>query len=83
MDTTKQQSLETLVRILADVPYALIGGVAVQIHREEPRTTLDIDVAILDRSLLPREALLAGGFALTGRFDCPSGLTGRTCGAVF
>lgn len=29
------------------VPYALIGGVAVQLHTEEPRSTLDIDLIVL------------------------------------
>jgi hypothetical protein len=71
MDTTKQQTLETLVRLLgqAGVPYALIGGVAVQLHREEPRTTIDIDIAVLDRSQIPRAALELGGFTRAGSFE--------------
>lgn len=71
MDTTKQQTLETLVRLLdqAGIPYALIGGVAVQLHRDEPRTTLDIDVAVLDRLRIPRAALERAGFAMTGSFE--------------
>jgi len=34
-----------LARVLAEaaVPYAIIGGVALQVHHTEPRTTLGID----------------------------------------
>jgi hypothetical protein len=49
-------------------PYAIIGGVALQVHQTEPRTTIDIDLAVLDLESIPREALLAAGFVLTGRF---------------
>jgi len=51
------------------VPYALIGGVAVQLHREEPRTTLDIDLAVPTYADIPHQALLAAGFEHTGRHD--------------
>jgi hypothetical protein len=63
---------ETPLRLVAElleregVPYALIGGVAVQIHSEEPRSTLDIDLAV-PRADIPRRALLAGGFEHAGR----------------
>jgi len=44
MDTTKKPALLTLGRILCEsrIPYAIIGGggIAVQIHHPEPRTTL-------------------------------------------
>ncbi len=51
----------------AGVSYALIGGVAVQIRTTEPRTTLDIDVAVPRFDDVPRAALLAAGFDHTGR----------------
>jgi hypothetical protein len=41
------------------VSYALIGGVAIQIRTTEPRTTLDIDVAVPLFADVPRAALLA------------------------
>jgi len=51
------------------VRYALIGGVAVQLHTREPRTTLDIDLAVLTYADVPSEALRAAGFDHTGRHD--------------
>ncbi len=70
MEGTKKPALLALGRILAETetPYALIGGVALQIHQTEPRTTLDIDLAIADRRAIPRAALAAAGFVETGRF---------------
>jgi len=64
MEQSKRPALLALARALdeADVPYALIGGLAVQIHQREPRTTLDIGVAVLDRSAIPVEALGRLGF---------------------
>jgi hypothetical protein len=53
----------------AGVSYALIGGVAVQIRTTEPRTTLDIDVAVPRFDDIPRAALLAAGFDHTGRHE--------------
>ena len=46
-DDSKERPLRLLANVLerAGVPYALIGGVAVQLHTVEPRSTLDIDVA--------------------------------------
>jgi len=51
MDQSKKPALLSLCRILADehVAYAIIGGLALQIHQQEPRTTLDIDIAVLGR----------------------------------
>jgi hypothetical protein len=71
METTKQPALLTLGRLLDEsrVPYAIIGGIAVQIHHPEPRTTLDIDLAVLSRSAIPSEALMAAGFRRTGSFE--------------
>ena len=71
MERSKEPDLAALARILLvrAVPYAVIGGVALQIHQKEPRTTLDIDIAIADRGNLPRESLLAAGFSETGRHE--------------
>ena len=70
MEQSKKPALLLLGRILAEagVPYALIGGVAVQIHQSEPRTTLDIDLAVTDCGRIPREQLRAAGFAEKGHF---------------
>lgn len=68
-------SKETPLRLIAQilererVPYALIGGVAVQVHTEEPRTTLDIDLAVPRYADVPRLALLDAGFEHTGRHE--------------
>ncbi len=51
------------------VAYALIGGVAIQLHLEEPRTTLGIDLAVPTYSNVPAEALVRAGFEHTGRHD--------------
>ena len=78
MDHTKKSALEALARVLDDngVPWAIIGGIALQAHVEEPRFTKDIDVAVLSRALLPREALAAAGFAETGRFAYSDNFSG-------
>jgi hypothetical protein len=34
----------------SQVPYAVIGGIAFQVRSDDPRTTLDIDVAVVDRA---------------------------------
>lgn len=67
---TKQDDLLLLARILDDagLAWALIGGLAYQIHAVEPRTTLDIDVALADRRAIPVQALSAAGFVRTGDF---------------
>lgn len=67
---TKERPLKTVAEILETerVPYALIGGVAVQLHSREPRTTLDIDLAVRTFAEIPREALLRAGFEYEGRF---------------
>jgi hypothetical protein len=69
MEDSKKPTLMLLGRILAEagLPYALIGGVAVQIHQAEPRTTLDIDLAVKDREQIPRAKLEAAGFTEKGR----------------
>lgn len=70
METTKRPALIALAQLLAatGTPYAIIGGVALQVHQEEPRTTLDIDLAVRDLDALPRAELEAAGFRLSGRF---------------
>jgi hypothetical protein len=69
MERSKEPDLALLVSILEGhgVAYAVIGGVALQVHQREPRTTLDIDVAIAKRDDIPRTALEAAGFRETGR----------------
>ena len=68
---TKEQPLRLVAELLnrAGVSYALIGGVAVQIRTTEPRTTLDIDVAVPRFDDVPRAALLAAGFDHTCRHE--------------
>jgi hypothetical protein len=70
MARTKRPALLALARVLAaaEVPYVIIGGVALQVHQAEPRTTLDIVVAVAAYGLLPRAQLEAAGFPYTGRF---------------
>jgi hypothetical protein len=71
MEQSKRPALLSLAKILADagVAYAVIGGVALQVHQKEPRTTLDIGLAVPDRGLIPRAELEASGFRPTGRFQ--------------
>ena len=68
---TKERPLRLVADLLnrAGVSYALIGGVAIQIRTSEPRTTLDIDVAVPLFTDVPRAALLAAGFEHTGRHE--------------
>ena len=70
MEQSKKPALVLLARVLSEagVPYAVIGGVALQVHQEEPRTTLDIDLAVLDRAAIPAARLEASGFQRTGSF---------------
>jgi len=71
MDGSKRPTLALLAGILSDekVRYAVIGGVALQVHRHEPRTTIDIDLALEDRSAWPALALEVAGFRRTGTFE--------------
>jgi hypothetical protein len=68
---TKERPLRLVADLLnrAGVSYALIGGVAMQIRTTEPRTTLDIDVAVPRFDDIPRAALLAAGFDYKGRHE--------------
>jgi len=70
-DRSKEQTLHLLIDAFIDeqVPYAIIGGVALQAHTSDPRTTVDIDVAVPDRADIPVVALEARGFQRTGSFE--------------
>ena len=70
MEGTKRSALLALATVLAQAgtSYAIIGGVALQAHRAEPRTTLDIDVAVKGLDTLPRSDLQSAGFTSRGRF---------------
>jgi hypothetical protein len=71
MERSKRPDLVLLARVLGEAgcAYAIIGGVALQVHQDEPRTTLDVDVAVKQRDHLPRGALATAGFTETGRFE--------------
>src|SRR5687767_3414836 len=49
-----KDDLILLTSVLRDTPHAIIGGIAIQPLRKEPRTTDDIDVAIPSLDLVPR-----------------------------
>lgn len=68
---TKERPLRLVAELLEreGVAYALIGGVAVQLHTQEPRSTLDIDLAVRTYADVPRDALLRAGFDHTGRHE--------------
>jgi hypothetical protein len=70
MEHSKRSTLLTLGQVLASAgtPYAIIGGVALQVHQAEPRTTLDIDLAVKSVAALPRADLERAGFTPRGRF---------------
>jgi hypothetical protein len=70
MDRSKLRSVAELARVFQSegVPYAVIGGVAVQLWTKEPRTTLDLDVAVASYDDIPRDALQAAGFVRVRRF---------------
>lgn len=76
--TSKDVAFRELFRILeaSGIDYALIGGVAVQLWRAEPRTTLDIDVAVRSYESVPRAALEASGFRLLARHPHSENWTG-------
>ena len=64
MEESKRPTLLSLCQVLHDAraDYAIIGGLAVQIHHQEARTTLAIDVAVISRDAIPRDRLIAAGF---------------------
>jgi len=67
---SKERALAELTAVLSKerTPYALIRGVAIQIHVKEPRTTLDIDIALASYGDLPRRPLEAAGFRFERAF---------------
>lgn len=71
METTKKPTLLMLGHLLEEsqIPWAIIGGIAVQVHHPDPRTTLDIHLAVLSCRTIPAEALSAAGFRSTGSFE--------------
>jgi hypothetical protein len=66
---TKEQPLRAVIAVLeaSGTAYAVIGGIAIQLHSKEPRTTLDVDVAVRRFADVPRDALVAAGFVHEGR----------------
>ena len=64
----KETVLTSLVDVLDDVgtPYAVMGGVAIQLYTEEPRTTADVDIALHTRDDIPRGELERRGFSYDG-----------------
>ncbi len=71
MEGSKRPTLIAVARILAEqgARYALIDGVALQVHRREPRTTLDIDLVLASREDWPDRAVELAGFRKTGDFE--------------
>jgi hypothetical protein len=71
MERTKRPALLALAGVFAEtgVPYAMIDGIALQVHRSEPRMPLDIDVAVATYGVLPHARLEAAGFTYTGQFS--------------
>jgi len=67
-ERTKEPTLKLLVDLLQEleIPYAIIGGMALQAYVADPRTTVDIDVAVRE---VPLAALEAVGFKHTGSFE--------------
>jgi hypothetical protein len=70
MEDSKKPALVELARVLgnARVDYGIIGGLALQLHQDEPRTTLDIDVAVRSYDALPTAELAGAGFSRAGDF---------------
>jgi hypothetical protein len=71
VEKSKARSLAELTRVFEaeKVPYAVIGGVAVQLWSDDPRTTLGIDIAVLSCDAVPHEALTRAGFAIEARIE--------------
>lgn len=60
----KESAILEVARVFdqCGIPYAIMGGVAVQVHTREPRTTLDLDIALKSMYDIPAAALAAAGF---------------------
>ncbi|MGA3122412.1 MAG: nucleotidyl transferase AbiEii/AbiGii toxin family protein [Polyangiaceae bacterium] len=67
---TKEKPLREVIAVLeaTGTAYAVIGGIAMQIHSPEPRTTLDIDLAVRSFAEVPSDALAKAGFVHEGRY---------------
>jgi hypothetical protein len=67
---TKERPLRVVIGVLeaTSTPYAVIGEVAMQLYSQEPRTTLDIDLAVRRFSEIPRDALATAGFTHDGKY---------------
>lgn len=70
MEQSKRPALLLLAQAFAHarVPYAVIGGVALQVHRSDSRATLDVALAVHTRADVPAALLEAAGFRKTGTF---------------
>src|SRR5450631_1754715 len=64
----KEKVLASLVAVLESTgtPYAVIGGVAMQLYTEEPRTTADLDIALHSHDELPRPDSLSTSMVREG-----------------
>jgi len=69
--TIDEADFASLLSVLSTTktPYAMIGGVAVQLYVEEPRFTSDVDLAIASFDDVPIEALQDAGFKHTGTYE--------------
>ena len=69
-ESDKESAILAIAHIFGEygIPYAIMGGVAVQIHTSEPRTTLDLDIALRNQDDVPVDALRAAGFLHEGTF---------------
>jgi hypothetical protein len=67
----KERVLACLIDVMERerIPYAVMGGVAVQLYTEEPRTTADLDIALHDRGDIPGESLERAGFMHDGSHE--------------
>jgi hypothetical protein len=63
---TKERALRTVARVLTEsgTPYAIGGGLALQVHQQDPRTAIVIEIAVAGLESLPRTALGANGCAM-------------------
>ncbi len=68
---TKEEPLRRVISVLeaSGTAYAVIGGIAIQLHTREPRTTLDIDLAVRKFDDIPRDSLVKAGFEHDGRHE--------------
>jgi hypothetical protein len=66
---SKEAPLRLVTRLFetAGVPYALIGGVAMQLHSQEPRSAREIILAVRTYADVPIETLASAGFDHAGR----------------